>query len=242
MARALKDNSGKSRGSRRDNRVARRLPNNPVNCSSRGSVSLDSTYQQETIPRNPAEGIWPNCRLEATRLANWHHRQNQFQTGQCQVARTDLSLQTLADPFGQATQRAAMQNLVLPRIPIARRHGQNYTEAGLQFQLWSQWGSSQAVPLANVEHDQHLPVATPVGERSTWEEEVSSRVAAQLRVIGDEMNELYLQGWNGAWEWQHWPGGWRGLFNFIAERPLTAFPPPRMAIRQKMPAKDQGTE
>ncbi|XP_066559957.1 bcl-2-binding component 3 isoform X2 [Amia ocellicauda] len=57
------------------------------------------------------------------------------------------------------------------------------------------------------------------------EEELSGRVAEQLRVIGDEMNEIYLQRRDEMQLWQNWRGVCRELFNFLTETLSTLYLP-----------------
>uniref|UniRef100_A0A8C9W7R5 BCL2 binding component 3 n=1 Tax=Scleropages formosus TaxID=113540 RepID=A0A8C9W7R5_SCLFO len=64
----------------------------------------------------------------------------------------------------------------------------------------------------------------PVGEHQdnsprdaelNWEDEVSERVAYQLRIIGDEMNAIFQRRRNAVLPWQNWMVVCRGLFVFI---------------------------
>ncbi|KAK1154482.1 facilitated trehalose transporter Tret1-like isoform X2 [Acipenser oxyrinchus oxyrinchus] len=57
------------------------------------------------------------------------------------------------------------------------------------------------------------PASTDQGE----EEDLSGMVAEQLRIIGDEMNDIYQQRRDEAQDWRHWRGLWRGLYSFITE-------------------------
>ncbi|XP_041090544.1 uncharacterized protein LOC121303810 isoform X2 [Polyodon spathula] len=65
------------------------------------------------------------------------------------------------------------------------------------------------------------PASSDQGE----EEDLSGMVAEQLRIIGDEMNEIYQQRRNEAQGWLHWGAVWRGLYNFISQTLNTGYLP-----------------
>ncbi|KAJ8414545.1 hypothetical protein AAFF_G00037470 [Aldrovandia affinis] len=70
------------------------------------------------------------------------------------------------------------------------------------------------------------PLGEPAGsggENAELEDEVSGRVADQLRVIGDEMNTMFLQRRNAAQQLQDWRGLCWGLFTLITDTLSTLY-------------------
>ncbi|XP_058882618.1 uncharacterized protein LOC131737460 isoform X2 [Acipenser ruthenus] len=58
---------------------------------------------------------------------------------------------------------------------------------------------------------------SPASPDQGEEDDLSGMVAEQLRIIGDEMNDIYEQRRHEAQDWHHWRGLWRGLYSFITE-------------------------
>lgn len=87
---------------------------------------------------------------------------------------------------------------------------------GTQQEVFSPSESHLPMPDLLLSDNQSSPEDSAGEDNPRLEERAVTRVAIQLRTIGDEMNMVFLQR-NAAPRWQNWRGLYHGLLAFVAD-------------------------
>ncbi|KAL4647423.1 hypothetical protein GN956_G8616 [Arapaima gigas] len=179
----------------------------------RAPPAESSMARPQTSGESSQQGVPQSCRMEVLQPEAW--RGNTFHSLHhvcrpcCHRPITDtlsslMLLCSRTEPAPNVTPADINDNL-----------GANRAGSGGENRSSAQVARRQQHP-----EDQQYPVGELQGNRPrdaepNWEDEVSERVAYQLRIIGDEMNAIFQRRRNAVLPWQNWMVLCRGLFVFI---------------------------
>ncbi|KAJ8256565.1 hypothetical protein COCON_G00187170 [Conger conger] len=183
---------------------------------------VDSSGQQQQSCRMEA------LRPEGSRQDAWHRGSfHALQTG-CQpcLPRRDIATQTAYSAVAHSPRPAPAC------APSAPPSGTAHTSVPQSADTVREQGGSverphDGQPLPDLLPQRQRPLGEPSGNSHArdqeMEDEASGRVADQLRVIGDELNAMFLQRRNDAPQLQNWRGLCWGLFTLITDTLSTLY-------------------
>ncbi|KAJ8369115.1 hypothetical protein SKAU_G00091430 [Synaphobranchus kaupii] len=175
------------------------------------------------------QGGQQSCRMEAlrpegTRPDAWHG--GGFHTLQTGYPRRDIATQTAYSAVAHSPRPTPVHAPSAAPSEIAgapvRESADTEREQGSSVER-----PRDGQPLPDLLPPRQRPLGEPAGNSNgvdrEAEDEASGRVADQLRIIGDEMNAMFLQRRNGPQQLQNWRGLCWGLFTLITDTLSTLY-------------------